>query len=178
MTRVKIQPSRSIRKKKLNNNRYDNPRFSSALFLSLSLSIRIFTFSLYFFRETLHDSLISATSLSLLALSLSRIRFVVAMASFDGSRRTLAARPGGKIVRPRRTAGSRTPYERPRVADSEEAENPSWISRLILSPSRAIAAGAGKLVTSVFSQDDDDSDSDSDSDSSSSSSDGDSGSGL
>ncbi|GMN39824.1 hypothetical protein TIFTF001_009043 [Ficus carica] len=63
-------------------------------------------------------------------------------------------RSGGKIVRARRTAGGpRTPYDRPRLANPEP-ESPNWISKLIFSPTRAIANGAGKLISSVFSQDD------------------------
>lgn len=53
------------------------------------------------------------------------------------------------MVRPRRAAGARTPYERPRLANPEP-ENPNWLSRLIYSPTRTIATGAGKLLTNVF----------------------------
>lgn len=76
------------------------------------------------------------------------------MATSSRSRRALEARSGGKIVRARRTAGGpRTPYDRPRLANPEP-ESPNWISKLIFSPTRAIANGAGKLISSVFSQDD------------------------
>lgn len=88
------------------------------------------------------------------------------MASNSRSRRNLEARSGGKIVRARRTAGARTtPYERPRLTNPEP-ENPNWLSKIIFSPTRMIATGAGKLISSVFSQDDSSSSS-SDSDSSS-----------
>lgn len=53
------------------------------------------------------------------------------------------------MVRPRRAAGARTPYERPRLANPDP-ENPNWLSRLIYSPTRTIATGAGKLLTNVF----------------------------
>ncbi|PON73024.1 hypothetical protein PanWU01x14_061740 [Parasponia andersonii] len=91
------------------------------------------------------------------------------MVTNSRSRQNLEARSGGKIVRARRTAGTRaTPYARPRLANSEP-ENPNWLSKIIFSPTRLIASGAGKLISSVFSQDDD---SDSSSSSSSSSSSG------
>ncbi|KAF3447640.1 hypothetical protein FNV43_RR12827 [Rhamnella rubrinervis] len=74
------------------------------------------------------------------------------MATISRSRRALEARSGGKIVRPRRTAGAKTPYERPRRTNPAP-ENPNWLSRLIFSPTRMIANGAGKLISSVFSAD-------------------------
>ncbi|CAK7354216.1 unnamed protein product [Dovyalis caffra] len=59
---------------------------------------------------------------------------------------------GGKIVRPRRTTTRPSPYERPtpRLSPNSTPQNPNWLSRLILSPSRLIATGAGKVLSSVF----------------------------
>jgi hypothetical protein len=76
------------------------------------------------------------------------------------------------MVRARRAAGPRTPYERPRLATQDGPENPSWLSRLLYSPSRIIVSGAGKLLSTVFSPET------SSSSSSASSSCGDSGSGM
>lgn len=70
------------------------------------------------------------------------------------------------MVRPRRAAGARTPYERPRLANPDP-ENPNWLSRLIYSPTRTIATGAGKLLTNVFFPESSSSDSESSSASSS-----------
>lgn len=56
---------------------------------------------------------------------------------------------GGKILRPRRAARITTPYDRPPNPNSPP-EKPNWISKLILSPTRIIASGAGKLLSSVF----------------------------
>ncbi|KAG2243822.1 hypothetical protein Bca4012_022659 [Brassica carinata] len=78
-------------------------------------------------------------------------------------------RSGGKIVRPRRRAVIRTPYERPapRSRDPPPQQNPSWISRLVYKPASVIASGAGKFISSVVfsessssSSEDDDSSSD------------------
>ncbi|CAG7884844.1 unnamed protein product, partial [Brassica rapa] len=55
---------------------------------------------------------------------------------------------GGKIVRPRRTAVFRTPYDRPTPRDPSQ-QNPSWISKLVYKPARIIASGAGKIISSV-----------------------------
>ncbi|RDX85744.1 Protein KAKU4, partial [Mucuna pruriens] len=68
------------------------------------------------------------------------------MASVPGSR------SGGKMVRTRRAAAarSRTPYERPAPAESR---NPNWLSRFVISPSRFIASGAGKLFSSALDLD-------------------------
>ncbi|XP_021834750.1 protein KAKU4 [Prunus avium] len=74
------------------------------------------------------------------------------MATISRSRRALEPRSGGKIVRPRRVASARTPYDRPRLANPGP-ENPNWFSRLIYSPTRMIASGAGKIISSVFSPD-------------------------
>ncbi|KAJ4835875.1 hypothetical protein Tsubulata_030854 [Turnera subulata] len=69
------------------------------------------------------------------------------MASISGR-----GRSGGKIVRARRAAAPRTPYDRPtpRLLPNSGPENPNWLSRLILSPSRLIVSGAGKVLSSVF----------------------------
>jgi len=66
------------------------------------------------------------------------------MASVPGSR------SGGKILRTRRSAAarSRTPYDRPPA--QAEPRSPNWISRFVLSPSRFIASGAGKIFSSVL----------------------------
>ncbi|XP_061346213.1 protein KAKU4-like isoform X2 [Gastrolobium bilobum] len=63
------------------------------------------------------------------------------MASIPGSR------SGGKMVRTRRTASARTrtPYDRP-----DPSQSPNWLSRFVVSPTRFIASGAGKLFSSVL----------------------------
>ena len=71
------------------------------------------------------------------------------------------------MVRARRAAGARTPYERPRLTNPAP-QNPNWLSRLIYSPTRSIATGAGKLLSTVFFPE-----AESDSESSSTSSDSD-----
>ncbi|XP_062108543.1 protein KAKU4 isoform X2 [Humulus lupulus] len=76
------------------------------------------------------------------------------MVTNSRSQQNLEARSGGKIVRTRRIAGARaTPYERPRVTNPEP-KNPNWLSKIIFSPTRMIASGAGKLISSVFYLDD------------------------
>ncbi|KAM1247381.1 hypothetical protein EV1_043088 [Malus domestica] len=77
----------------------------------------------------------------------------MATAATSRSRRALDSRSGGKIVRPRRYAGARTPYDRPRFVNPAPPENPNWFSRLIYSPTRKIASGAGKIISSVFGPD-------------------------
>ncbi|CAN6721262.1 unnamed protein product [Malus baccata var. baccata] len=77
----------------------------------------------------------------------------MATAATSRSRRALDSRSGGKIVRPRRYAGARTPYDRPRFVNPPPPENPNWFSRLIYSPTRKIASGAGKIISSVFGPD-------------------------
>ncbi|CAL0305685.1 unnamed protein product [Lupinus luteus] len=59
------------------------------------------------------------------------------------------SRSGGKIVRPRRTAAARatTPYSRPSPA------NPNWLSRFVISPTRFVASGAGKILSTVLDLD-------------------------
>ncbi|XP_038711395.1 protein KAKU4-like isoform X2 [Tripterygium wilfordii] len=68
-----------------------------------------------------------------------------------------ASRPrpgaGGKMVRLRRRAAPITPYHRPRLLPYSQERNPSWISRIILSPTRLIATGAGKVLSTVFGPD-------------------------
>ncbi|XP_048438215.1 protein KAKU4-like isoform X2 [Pyrus x bretschneideri] len=76
-----------------------------------------------------------------------------ATATTSRSRRALDSRSGGKIFRPRRSAGARTPYGRPRLVNPAPPENPNWFSRLIYSPTRKIASGAGKIISSVFGPD-------------------------
>ncbi|TKY74641.1 KAKU4 protein [Spatholobus suberectus] len=65
------------------------------------------------------------------------------MASVPGSR------TGGKMVRTRRTAAARnrTPYDRPAPSESR---SPNWLSRFVISPTRFVASGAGKLLSSVL----------------------------
>eukprot|EP00257_Ricinus_communis_P020792 XP_015580123.1 protein KAKU4 [Ricinus communis] len=76
------------------------------------------------------------------------------MFSNTRTRRALELRSGGKIIRPRRTTAPKTPYERPspRLLHNSGSQNPNWLSRLILSPTRMIATGAGKVL-SVFRND-------------------------
>ncbi|XP_019414932.1 PREDICTED: protein KAKU4-like isoform X2 [Lupinus angustifolius] len=59
------------------------------------------------------------------------------------------SRSGGKIVRPRRTSAARatTPYSRPSPA------NPNWLSRFVISPTRFVASGAGKILSTVLDLD-------------------------
>ncbi|KAG5045260.1 hypothetical protein JHK82_014644 [Glycine max] len=77
------------------------------------------------------------------------------MASVPGSR------SAGKIVRTRRSAAarSRTPYDRPAPPPPPEPPSPNWISRFVISPSRFIASGAGKIFSSVLDLDNSPSDS-------------------
>ncbi|KAB2604549.1 hypothetical protein D8674_039227 [Pyrus ussuriensis x Pyrus communis] len=77
----------------------------------------------------------------------------MATAATSRSRRALDSRSGGKIVRPRRYDGARTPYDRRRFANPAPPENPNWFSRLIYSPTRKIASGAGNIISSVFGPD-------------------------
>ena len=74
---------------------------------------------------------------------------------------------GGKMVRPRRTTTPRpTPYNRQttRFSPNFTPQNPNWLSRLILSPSRVLATGAGKVFSSVFCSESSDSSSGDDDD--------------
>lgn len=67
------------------------------------------------------------------------------MASISGSQ------SGGKMVRHRRTARTRTPYDRPAPSQSQsQPHSPNWLSRFVISPTRFIASGAGKLLSSVL----------------------------
>ncbi|KAK0571459.1 hypothetical protein LWI29_016323 [Acer saccharum] len=77
------------------------------------------------------------------------------MSSISRPRRATELRSGGKLVRARRAAGPKTPYDRPTATFSPNPsyENPNWLSRLIYSPTRMIASGAGKLLSSVFTTD-------------------------
>ncbi|KAL2346837.1 hypothetical protein Fmac_000837 [Flemingia macrophylla] len=67
------------------------------------------------------------------------------MASVPGS--------GGKMLRTRRSAAarSRTPYDRPPAV--VESRSPNWLSRFVVSPTRFIASGAGRLFSSVLDLD-------------------------
>ncbi|WCJ30523.1 Protein KAKU4 [Euphorbia peplus] len=75
-------------------------------------------------------------------------------------------RSGGKILRPRRTSAPtrRTPYDRPPNPSPPPPQNPNWLSKLILSPTRIIASGAGKLLSALRSDSDSSSSSSSDGD--------------
>ncbi|KAA8521419.1 hypothetical protein F0562_012089 [Nyssa sinensis] len=84
------------------------------------------------------------------------------MATISRARRTADSRSGGKIVRGRRIAGAKTPYDRPVLPSPPQS--PSWLTRLIFPATRMIASGAGKVLFSVFGPD---TSSSSDSDSSS-----------
>lgn len=61
---------------------------------------------------------------------------------------------GGKILRTRRSRRPATPYDRPGLVTDPDPDspprNPNWLSKLILSPTRLIASGAGKVISSVF----------------------------
>ena len=70
------------------------------------------------------------------------------MATIFRARRTVEPRSGGKVARDRRIAAARTPYDRPSL-EPPVPENPSWL----VSTSRMIASGAGKLISSVFGSD-------------------------
>ncbi|XP_058785762.1 protein KAKU4-like isoform X1 [Vicia villosa] len=73
------------------------------------------------------------------------------MTSISGSQ------SGGKMVRLRRTAAARnrTPYTRPVPSPSQhqhqpQPQSPNWLSRFVISPTRFIASGAGKILSSVL----------------------------
>ncbi|KAA0038758.1 protein KAKU4 [Cucumis melo var. makuwa] len=85
------------------------------------------------------------------------------MASFPAYGEAAGSRSGGKIVRARRVQSRKTPYERPGPSNLGPGGNPSWISKFIFSPTRTIATGAGKLLSSVFVSDSSSSSSESDS---------------
>ncbi|KAK9946776.1 hypothetical protein M0R45_012222 [Rubus argutus] len=74
------------------------------------------------------------------------------MASISRSRPALEAGSGGKIVRTRRAARVRTPYDRPTFTNPPP-ENPNWLSRFLYSPTRSIVSNAGKVLSSVFRSD-------------------------
>ncbi|CAN8229797.1 unnamed protein product [Cochlearia groenlandica] len=84
------------------------------------------------------------------------------VAGYGGARQ---ARSGGKIVRKRRNAAVRTPYDRPAPRSKDlPQQNPSWISRLVYKPATLIASGAGKFISSVVFSESSSSSSDSASD--------------
>ncbi|XP_038898993.1 protein KAKU4 [Benincasa hispida] len=85
------------------------------------------------------------------------------MASLPAYSEAGGSRSGGKIVRARRVQSRKTPYERPGPSNLGPGGNPSWISKFIFSPTRTIATGAGKLLSSVFVSDSSSSSSDSES---------------
>ncbi|WRX33005.1 hypothetical protein QQP08_025492 [Theobroma cacao] len=71
------------------------------------------------------------------------------MATISGASQRREPRSGGKMVRPRRAALPRTPYDRPRLVNPTQ-QNPNWISRHVFSPTRTIVTGAGRILSSVF----------------------------
>ncbi|XP_044464815.1 flocculation protein FLO11-like [Mangifera indica] len=75
------------------------------------------------------------------------------MASISRPRRLMEPLSGGKMVRPRRSAANKTPYDRPALSPNPTPQNPNWLSKFICSPTRLIATGAGKLLSSVFAGD-------------------------
>ncbi|XP_065849148.1 protein KAKU4 isoform X2 [Euphorbia lathyris] len=69
------------------------------------------------------------------------------------SQKAADLRSGGKILRARRTAAPRTPYDRPsHLLPNSSPQNPNWLSKLIISPTRMIATGAGKLFSTFLSE--------------------------
>ncbi|KAI4316226.1 hypothetical protein L6164_024225 [Bauhinia variegata] len=71
------------------------------------------------------------------------------MASNPRSRQLSEPRSGGKIVRPRRTQSSKTPYERPQPSNST-SKSPNWFSRFVSLPARFVATGTGKLLSAAI----------------------------
>ncbi|XP_007011585.2 PREDICTED: protein KAKU4 isoform X2 [Theobroma cacao] len=71
------------------------------------------------------------------------------MATISGASQRREPSSGGKMVRPRRAALPRTPYDRPRLVNPTQ-QNPNWISRHVFSPTRTIVTGAGRILSSVF----------------------------
>ncbi|KAJ8763834.1 hypothetical protein K2173_003616 [Erythroxylum novogranatense] len=58
-----------------------------------------------------------------------------------------------KMPRLRRSASNWTPYDRPTPTflRNSSPTSPNWLSKLVFSPTRLIASGAGKALASVFS---------------------------
>jgi hypothetical protein len=59
------------------------------------------------------------------------------------------------MVRLRRTAvaRNRTPYSRPvppQPQPQPQPQSPNWLSRFVISPTRFIASGAGKILSTVL----------------------------
>ncbi|XVF48167.1 hypothetical protein PTKIN_Ptkin03bG0169200 [Pterospermum kingtungense] len=71
------------------------------------------------------------------------------MATDSGARHSPEPGSGGKIVRPRRALLRKTPYDRPTMLNSS-LQNPSWISRHIVSPTRTIVSSATRILSSVL----------------------------
>ncbi|CAL5439761.1 unnamed protein product [Camellia sinensis] len=93
----------------------------------------------------------------LVVFSLPLILKSPSMASISRTRRTTTTTgdrsAGGKILRNRRIAAPKTPYDRPTPAPTPSRappQNPNWLSGLIFPTSRLIATGATKLLSSVF----------------------------
>ncbi|KAI3692263.1 hypothetical protein L6452_32077 [Arctium lappa] len=57
------------------------------------------------------------------------------------------SRSGGKIVKRRRTAARKTPYDRP--TPPLQPESPNWFNGLV-SPAKFVADGASKLISSIW----------------------------
>ncbi|XP_059662968.1 protein KAKU4 isoform X2 [Cornus florida] len=83
------------------------------------------------------------------------------MATVSRTRRTADARSGGKIVRDRRIAAAKTPYDRPTLPTP--TQNRNWLTGVVFPATRMIATGAGKLFSFVAGADSSSSSSDSDS---------------
>ena len=60
-----------------------------------------------------------------------------------------AGRSGGKMLKARRTASRKTPYDRPTSHQPLQAESPSWLTGLA-SPAKIVAGGATKLFSSFW----------------------------
>ncbi|KAL4570280.1 hypothetical protein LXL04_025932 [Taraxacum kok-saghyz] len=64
-----------------------------------------------------------------------------------------AGRSGGKILKARRTAARKTPYDRPTPPQPEppllQSESPSWLGGLAM-PAKFVAGGASKFLSSIW----------------------------
>lgn len=64
-----------------------------------------------------------------------------------------AGRSGGKILKARRIAARKTPYDRPTPPQPEppllQSESPSWLGGLVF-PAKFVAGGASKILSSFW----------------------------
>nr|XP_043640321.1 protein KAKU4-like isoform X2 [Erigeron canadensis] len=60
-----------------------------------------------------------------------------------------SGRSGGKILKSRKTATRTTPYDRPIPPQSQQSENPNWLTGLV-SPAKFVAGGATKILSSFW----------------------------